>query len=170
MEIERRDALKSALAFGFGTLMLGLERQARAQTAEKLPPASGRLEEAVIGYLAAWNEREPKRRLELVAKTWVNEGTYIDHARQGRGHDDISAMIAKAQLPFPGYRTALASSIECHHQYVRFSWVAGGAPDTPLYLKGTDIVILADDGRFQAVIGFVDAAPTNITAPKAAPS
>jgi hypothetical protein len=43
--------------------------------------------------------------------------------------------------------------------YVRFSWVAGGTAEAPLYIKGTDIGIFADDGRLKSVIGFVDAAP-----------
>jgi hypothetical protein len=96
---------------------------------------------------------------DLVAKTWSEDGSYVDGARQGAGHGGIDAMIAKAQESHPGYRLALASGIEAHHQYVRFSWVAGGTAEAPLYIKGTDIGIIADDGRLKSVIGFVDAAP-----------
>ena len=31
--------------------------------------------ETVVRYLAAWNERDPKRRRELVAAAWTEEGT-----------------------------------------------------------------------------------------------
>jgi hypothetical protein len=34
--------------------------------------------ETVVRYLAAWNERDPKRRRDLVAETWIEEGSYID--------------------------------------------------------------------------------------------
>jgi len=156
--MDRREAVKSALAaavVGHTALLSGKAPEPAGD--EQLPKAKVR--ETVLHYLAAWSERDDKRRLELVAQTWVEAGTYIDHAREGKGYESISGMIAKAQVPFPGYRIALASGIETHHEYVRFSWVAGGAPDTPLYIKGTDIGILAVDGRFKAVIGFVDAAP-----------
>jgi hypothetical protein len=37
--------------------------------------------------------------------------------------------------------------------------VAGGTAEAPLYIKGTDFVIVAGDGRIKSVVGFVDAAP-----------
>jgi len=113
----------------------------------------------VVRYLAAWNEPEPKRRRELVAKAWIDDGTYVDGAREGRGHDGLDTMIGTAQQHFPGYRLRLASGIETHHEYLRFSWVAGGTVEAPLYIKGTDFVVVAGDGRIRSVVGFVDAAP-----------
>jgi hypothetical protein len=68
-------------------------------------------------------------------------------------------MIATAQEQFPGYRLNLASGVEAHHDYVRFSWAAGGTAEAPLYIKGTDFVMVAGDGRMKSVVGFTDAAP-----------
>ena len=31
--------------------------------------------ELVVSSLAAWNERDPRRRRDLVAKTWTDDGT-----------------------------------------------------------------------------------------------
>jgi hypothetical protein len=115
--------------------------------------------EVVVRYLAAWNEREPRKRRELVAKTWTEDGTYVDAARDGKGHDSLDAMIATAQGHFPGYRLNLASGIEVHHDYLRFSWAAGGTTDAPLFIKGTDFVVLDGDGRIKSVVGYTDAAP-----------
>ncbi len=115
--------------------------------------------DVVVRYLAAWNEPEPGRRRELVAKAWIDDGSYVDGAREGRGHDGLATMIATAQAHFPGYRLRLASGIETHHEYLRFSWVAGGTAEAPLYIKGTDFVAVAGDGRIKSVVGFVDAAP-----------
>jgi hypothetical protein len=114
--------------------------------------------ELVVRYLAAWNERDDERRRELVAKTWTEGGTYIDAHRSGVGHKAIDAMIKAAQEQFPGYRVRLVSGIEAQNSYVRFSWAAGGAPEAPLYLAGTDFAIIAN-GRMQTVAGFTDAAP-----------
>jgi len=115
--------------------------------------------ETVINYLAAWNERDGKRRRELVAKAWSDKGSYVDPARQGEGHDQIAVMIGTALDHFPGYQLTLASGIESHHGHVRFSWVAGGATPAQLYIKGTDYAEIDGDGRLKAVVGFVDAAP-----------
>ena len=117
--------------------------------------------EIVVRYLAAWNERDPKKRRELVSKTWTEDGTYVDAARNGEGHAALDEMIAAAQSHFPGYRLNLASGVETHNGKVRFSWVAGGTAEAPLYIKGTDIVEIAQDGRMASVIGFTDAAPAH---------
>ncbi|HLZ70997.1 MAG TPA: nuclear transport factor 2 family protein [Dehalococcoidia bacterium] len=115
--------------------------------------------ELVVSYLAAWNERDPRQRRDLVAKTWTEKGTYVDAHRRGDGVDGIDAMIGAAQAQFPGYTLHLVSGIEAQNGYVRFSWAGGGVPEAPLYLGGTDFAIVGDDGRFASVAGFVDAAP-----------
>jgi len=118
--------------------------------------------ETVVRYIAAWNERDPKRRRQLVAATFAEDGSYVDAHRQGNGHDAIDAMIASAQATFPGYRLNLVSGIEAHNNFVRFSWAAGGTADAPLYLGGTDFADLAADGRIRTVAGFTDAAPAAV--------
>ena len=117
------------------------------------------INETVVRYLAAWNERDPKRRRDLVAETWIEEGSYIDAHRQGNGHAAIDAMLAATQAQFPGYRLNLVSGIEAHNNFVRFSWAAGGTKEAPLYIGGTDFATLAADGRIKTVAGFMDAAP-----------
>jgi hypothetical protein len=114
--------------------------------------------ELVVSYLTAWNERDDKKRRELVVRTWSDNGSYTDAHRNARGHDLIDAMIKTAQQQFPTYRLRLVSGIEAHHGYARFSWEAGGAPDAPLYIAGTDVLTIAN-GRLESVIGFADAAP-----------
>jgi hypothetical protein len=42
--------------------------------------------ELVVGYLATWNERDSKRRRELIAKIWAEDGAYIDAHRRGVVH------------------------------------------------------------------------------------
>jgi hypothetical protein len=155
--MERRHLVKAIVAVGVVTSPFSGRVTAAPQSPRS--PAMSNVNEVVVRYLAAWNEREPKRRRDLVAKTWTEDGTYIDGAREGRGHDSLDAMIAKAQEQFPGYRLNLASGVEAHHDYVRFSWVAGGTAEAPLYIKGTDFVIVAGDGRLKSVVGFTDAAP-----------
>ena len=117
------------------------------------------INETIINYIAAWNETDPSLRRALIARAWSDSGLYLDAHREGKGHDAIDAMIGATQERFAGYRFRLSSGIEAHHDQVRFSWTAGGAPDAPLFFAGTDFAKLAPDGRFQAVTGFTDAMP-----------
>jgi hypothetical protein len=57
---------------------------------------------------------------------------------------------------------SLASGIDTHHNYVRFSWTVGGTADAPFYSKGTVFAILAADGRLKSVINFSDAGPARL--------
>ena len=132
-----------------------------AVAAEATSATAGNVNELVTRYIATWNEPLAERRRELVAKTWTEDGTYTDAHRRGVGHDSIDAMIRTAQERFPGYRLRLVSGIETHNGYLRFSWAAGGSPEAPLYLAGTDFATVAD-GRLKSVIGFVDAAPAPV--------
>jgi len=119
--------------------------------------------ELVVNYIAAWNERDPARRHDTIARTWTEGGTYVDAHRRGEGHAGIDGMIAAAQNQFPGYRLRLVSKIETHNGNLRFSWAAGGTEQAPLYLAGTDFAVVAADGRIQSVTGFVDAAPAPVS-------
>jgi hypothetical protein len=118
------------------------------------------INETVIGYIAAWNEGDPTRRRAIIARTWADDGHYLDAHRDSTGHQAIDAMIAAVQQQFAGYRFRLSSGIEAHHDRVRFSWTAGGTPDAPLFFGGTDFAVLANDGRLKMVTGFTDAMPS----------
>jgi len=108
--MNRRDMLLSAtlMAAGIAGSQLSSSAATAATNDEKKTPARN-VNEAVVRYLAAWNERDASRRLELVAKAWTEDGTYLDRVRHGRGHNEIDAMIATAQAHFPGYQLHLAS-------------------------------------------------------------
>ncbi len=116
--------------------------------------------EIVANYIAAWNETDGSRRRDIIARTWSDDGSYLDSHRDSTGHAAIDAMIAAVQERFPGYRFRLCSGIEAHHDRVRFSWSAGGTDTAPLFFAGTDFAMLASDGRFRMVTGFTDAVPS----------
>jgi SnoaL-like domain len=158
--MDRRNVLKAAalMAVGVGLPPVSSKVRAAERINARRNPMSN-ANEIVVRYLKAWNERDAKRRRDLIAQTWTEDGTYIDRVREGRSHDSIDAMIDKVQAEFVGYTINLASGIEAHHDYVRFSWAAGGTAEAPLYIKGTDFFVIADDGRLKSVVGFVDAAP-----------
>ena len=118
------------------------------------------INEAVAGYIAAWNETDAQHRRDLIARTWSEDGRYLDAHREGTRHAAIDAMIGAVPQRFAGYRFRLSSGIEAHNGRVRFSWSAGGTDTAPLFFAGTDFAELAEDGRLRMVTGFTDAMPS----------
>jgi hypothetical protein len=116
--------------------------------------------EIVAGYIAAWNETDAGRRRDIIARTWSEDCSFLDAHRDGTGHAGIDALIDGVQKQFAGYRFRLSSSIEAHHDRVRFGWSAGGTDQAPLFFSGTDFAVLAPDGRLRSVTGFIDAMPS----------
>lgn len=160
--MHRRNVLKF---WALGSAVMLLQgRAASSEAAESSITATRSTEmsnvnERVALYIAAWNEQDSKRRRELVARTFTDDGRYVDAHRNATGHAALDSMIEAAQRMFPGYRLRLISGIEAHNGNARFSWAAGGTDGAPLYLGGTDFAAIGADGRFQSVVGFVDAAP-----------
>ncbi len=111
----------------------------------------------VAGYIAMWNETDPERRRELVARTVSEDAEYLDPVMTGAGVEGISAMIAGAQAQFPGHRFALASGPDAHHDRVRFSWSLAANGGDPVAV-GVDFATIGADGRMRAVTGFLEPA------------
>lgn len=107
-------------------------------------------------YIAAWNEREPDRRRDLVSGTFAEGAGYVDAHRSGEGTEEIDAMIAAAQDQLPGHRIELIFGPDAHNDCVRFAWQLIG-PDGPVG-GGTDFATVAPDGRLASVTGFSDPA------------
>jgi hypothetical protein len=107
-------------------------------------------------YIAAWNERDPGARRELVTATFAADADYVDPLMQGHGVDEIHAMIGAAQQQFPGHTFALHAGPDDHNDRLRFSWRLSSAGGDPV-AGGTDFAVLAADGRIQSITGFLDA-------------
>lgn len=114
----------------------------------------------VESYLAAWNERDAKRRHELISKTWTEDGVYVDPHRSGNGYAELSKMMATVHERFStDYRFRLLSDVDAYGDQVRFQWEVGGTKEAPQHFVGTDFAQISSDGRFKSVTGFVDEAP-----------
>jgi SnoaL-like domain len=118
-------------------------------------------------YIATWNERDPGKRLKLVAETYTEDASYVDPARSGEGHSGISAMIGTVQQQFAAYVICLKGEADGYKDRVRFQWrgtfqrAAGGTMEAPLYFVGTDIGLIGPDGRFKSISGFIDERPAS---------
>ena len=109
-------------------------------------------------YIACWNEGDAARRRALIASTFTEGAQYCDPVLQGEGHAGIDALIAAAQGHFPGLRFRRRGGAEAHHDRLRFAWELG--PEGAAAIAGgTDMAVVAADGRLAAVTGFIDFAP-----------
>ena len=109
-------------------------------------------------YLDAWNEDDAGRRCDLIVRAFREEITYVDpHAEVG-GHEGLGDLIGAVRTRFPGHVFTLCGTPQAHHDRLRFSWVLASAGGDPVAC-GTDVALVATDGRLRAVTGFLDATP-----------
>jgi SnoaL-like domain len=107
-------------------------------------------------YIAAFNEADPQRRRDLVARSFTEDGTYLDPLMSGEGHDGIDAMIAGAQQQFPGHRFVLAGAPDAHNDRVRFTWHLRPDAGADVVAVGIDFGTVAADGRLTSITGFLE--------------
>jgi ketosteroid isomerase-like protein len=107
-------------------------------------------------YIAAWDEPDASRRRALIASVFTPQATYVDPMMRNAGHDGLDAMIGAVQQQFAGLRFKLHGKQDGHNDVVRFSWVLAAEGAEPV-AYGTDIVVVAADGRISSVTGFLDA-------------
>jgi hypothetical protein len=110
-------------------------------------------------YIAAWNEPDAEARRSVIADVWAEDGSYVDPLAEVSGHGEISDLIGSVQALAPGHAFRLLDRPDSHHNFVRFGWElvpeSGGEP----LAIGRDYGRTNDDGRFGAVVGFLDKSP-----------
>jgi hypothetical protein len=117
------------------------------------------LTELIDRYFAVWNETDPERRRDLIARTWADDAAYLDPLVRGDGPDEIDAMTAAVQSQFPGLRFRRTGDIDAHHDRVRFGWELGPENGDAALAGGVDFGVVAPDGRLRQITGFIDFAP-----------
>ncbi|HEX9335907.1 MAG TPA: nuclear transport factor 2 family protein [Pseudonocardiaceae bacterium] len=113
-------------------------------------------------YLAAWNETDEQRRGAALRALWIEGGGYADPQVDVRGHEAISAVIAAVHGQFPGFVFQLEKAAEEHHGRIRFSWGLAESVGAESVVVGTDVAVLAPDGRLSEVHGFLDRVPATL--------
>lgn len=116
---------------------------------------------AVDRYLAAWNETDPISRRALLTSSLTDDISFCDPLLQSTGRDPVDALIGQLQSQLPGGRLQRTGEIDAHHNVVRFSWEAGFEGQDAL-IAGTDIAVIAEDGRVQSIIAFFDRVPAGM--------
>ncbi|MET9296107.1 nuclear transport factor 2 family protein [Streptomyces sp. NPDC003077] len=116
-------------------------------------------ETAVARYFEAWNATDPAARAKAVAAAFTEDGSYTDPLADVTGHDGIGAVIGTVHEQFPGYSLRPLGAVDGHHRIARFGWELVSGADGSSPVAGFDVVTLADDGRIDSVLGFLDRLP-----------
>ncbi len=127
---------------------------------ETLPtPTLEAVQPVIDRYIEAWNTTDDARRLELLETVFTDEAKFIDPFVEADGAQGVADFIGGMQAQFADHVLARTTVVDLHHDLARFGWV-GTAPDGTVAFGGIDVVVLAEDGRFTAVAGFLgDLAP-----------
>jgi hypothetical protein len=112
--------------------------------------------ETVEAYMAAWNEPDEAKRLQLLERCWADDGTYTDPMSDVAGREALVALITGFQAQMPGATISIQSAIDEHHGRIRFGWALNGGPTA---MDGIDVGILGADGRLVSIVGFWGMAP-----------
>jgi hypothetical protein len=123
---------------------------ARASAKQQATPT---VTELIDSYCAVWNEPNPARRQQLLAKIWGANATYTDPTVHTSTADELLGHIAQAQARRPGAKVVRTSEVDAHHGLARFAWHVVQADGTSLP-EGLDIAEISPDGKIQRIVGF----------------
>lgn len=114
---------------------------------------------ALDGYFAMWNETDPEARRRIIEEVWAPDARYIESLMAVEGHEGLNHGVAGLQSQYPDHRLRLAGHVDVHHSRVRWSWELFEPQSGQPIAGGTNVGVLAADGRLSEVTGFFDFTP-----------
>lgn len=110
------------------------------------------LKRVITTYIAAWQELNPKARLDLLSQCFTEFGRYVDPMEDVHGRVQLSQHIGEI-LKDTGGRVELTSEPVTHHDVVHFTWhMVGG--DGLIMVGGHDFARVGVDGKIVHLAGF----------------
>ncbi len=118
-------------------------------------------EEVVAAYMVAWKEPHPEARLGLLGICWADDGIYCDPGVRLVGREALSDHIAGKLAERPGASLEQLSTVNHHHNWLRFHWRLVRADGT-FGPRSIDIGQTGPDGRLIQMIGFFGELPDDM--------
>jgi hypothetical protein len=109
-------------------------------------------------YVAMWNEPDPDRRRAAVRAIWTEDGANLTAAIEARGYGQLDARAESAHQRWivnEQCRFRLTGTPKSHHGLVLFIWEMFATEGGAVISTGTDVFVLADDGRVKTAYTFV---------------
>ena len=103
-------------------------------------------------YVGMWNEVDPVRRRAIIASLFSDNVAHFTKSKTAHGHAGMEQRVIGSHdnwVRDGGCEFRVTGQPNGHHDVVRFGWqmvpAGGGAP----IALGSDVVILAEDGRIR---------------------
>ena len=110
-------------------------------------------------YVALWNEPDTdKRRTEIVA-LWSPDGIHYAKSHTCHGYAALETRVSGSyeRSIAPGLNIfKSADNVQAHHNVVRFNWHMQRKATDEIVATGSELLVLADDGRIEADYQFID--------------
>jgi hypothetical protein len=110
-------------------------------------------------YVELWNEPDPLRRREEIARLWLPDGEHHVRTRKAVGHAELEARVRDSHdknVQQRGFRFRLAGEVQSLHDALMFHWEMV-RPECPQVVEalGLQLLRLAPDGRIRMDYQFV---------------
>lgn len=110
-------------------------------------------------YFAFWNEADPARRATLASRVFTDDLRYIGPLITAEGRGEIEAVAQQLASEMPDLTLRPIGEVEEHHDRLRYRWEIIRPDGETRFAAGTDIAIVAEDGRLHAITVFLDQPP-----------
>lgn len=114
-------------------------------------------DETLKSYLAVWNERDTKKRLELLQGIAHPDVQLFDPLSHQRGVAAIAGFIGKIQQKFAFARLEYTTKIQKHDfgEWVRYGWGIWLVGQENPISEGMDVVEFDADGKIVQIVSFM---------------
>jgi len=111
------------------------------------------IEKLVDSYCAAWSAADSAGRRALLSEVWEEGGTYVDPTTVCASRNELAEHIDTVRQRYPGAKVIRTSTLDQHHDLLRFAWkmVLADGKSLP---EGVDFAELSDNGKLRRIVGF----------------
>ena len=109
-------------------------------------------------YVSAWNESEGEARRRLIEALWTPDGANFTKANAWRGYAALEARVRGAHEKWvrDGGYLFRARNADGHHDAARLVWEMISGADGRVASVGTELLLLAPDGRIREDYQFLE--------------
>jgi SnoaL-like protein len=118
--------------------------------------------EAILDfYTQAWNEGDPGKRHDLVARLYAADAYYANQGNEFPGIAEVERALTRNYDGFlsKGFTFEIADGAAAHHGSVRVTWRMLAPDGVTVAAAGMQFLILDDDGLVTRDYQFITQAP-----------
>ncbi len=108
-------------------------------------------------YVQLWNEADPGRRAETIARLWIPEGRHFVRTREASGYAQLEQRAGSHEknVRDGGFRFRRAGGVQALHDSLMFHWEMVPAGTDAVAAAGLEFLLLAADGRIRVDYQYV---------------